>query len=129
MGSWLLVLPMSQVAQKTIPQDPRDARVCRMKTLPDPALGVVGQVLGVVDPVNPVIQPKMVIGVLADSYRKTGPFKCCCAHFGKSVVWVSMGLLRSFVIYGSHFGNCVRPAGEGLPDFPGTSDGQYPQRS
>ena len=52
-----LVLVVGEIAQKTIPQDPRDARVCRMKTLPDPALGVVGKVLCVVDPPSPIIIP------------------------------------------------------------------------
>lgn len=58
---------MGRLAEKGIPKNPGDTGVARVKAPSDTPLGVVGMVLGVVAPVNPIIQPNMVIGVLADS--------------------------------------------------------------
>jgi hypothetical protein len=59
-GDWLvltgnLLFKMGSLTEEAIPQDTCDARIRGVEALSDTALGVVGQVLGVVDPVNPVI--------------------------------------------------------------------------
>ena len=62
-----LLFKMGGLTEEAVAKDAGNARVARVQATADPALGVVGQVLGVVDPVNPIVQPDVMIGVLADS--------------------------------------------------------------
>ena len=62
-----LLFKVIGLAEEGIPQDSGDRGIACVKALADTPLGVVGEVLCVVAPVNPIIQPNMVIGVLADS--------------------------------------------------------------
>ena len=52
-----LLFKMGRLAEEGIPQDPGDRRIARVKAPADSSLGVVGEVLGVVDPPGAVVVP------------------------------------------------------------------------
>jgi len=67
-----LLLEVGGVAEQAVPQDPRDAEFVGVETLPDPALGVVGKVLGVVEPPGPVVVPEVVVRVVRGADGQDG---------------------------------------------------------
>ena len=99
----ILVFKMSHLAQEAVAQHPGNAGVAGVEALPDPALGVVGQVEGVVAPPGAVVVPEVVERIggggpdgedrLLGCCRRLG---CCCArvgcircaHVGVSVGWL-----------------------------------------
>ena len=52
-----LLLVVGGLTKKAVPQDACDTGVCGVEAPTNPTLGVVGQVLGVVDPPSAVIVP------------------------------------------------------------------------
>ena len=64
-----LLLKVSRLAEEAVPQNSSDAEFRGVEALPDTALGVVRQVLGVVHPVGAVVIPEMVILVVGFADR------------------------------------------------------------
>jgi len=58
-----LLFKVSGLTEEAIPKDPSNPEMSRMKALPNPSLGVVRQVLGIVAPVGAVIVPEVVIRI------------------------------------------------------------------
>ena len=83
-----LLLKMGEIAQERIPQHAGYTRVAGMEATADPALGVVGQVLGVVDPPGAVIIPEVVERIVGGGPDgEDGLVDGCCAHVGVMCGW------------------------------------------
>jgi len=86
-----LILVVGGFTEQGIPENSRNARVRGVQAPSNPVLGVVGKVLGVVDPPSPVIIPQMMERVGVGPDREDGlagvcSGACCFAHVRD--VWV-----------------------------------------
>ena len=73
-----LLFVLSCLAQKAIPKDASDAGVAGVEAPAHTTLGVVGKVLGVVDPPGAIVIPQMVEGVFRGPDGKGRPVGGCC---------------------------------------------------